>query len=183
MIFSKISSKNRFKFFFYRELFRFRFSFQQPKVQLPGGFASGMFGILTGEITRWQKRTFPDLVANIAPIDGKTYATTKEHQAPQHYINVVTTEVPGKTVFYQMTHTNRIANVPKDAAGQDQVPQAKWAFQISPMRVVITENSKRWFEFVTSMFGLMGGLYTAFHLLNRGAETVGTVVGKIMKSE
>jgi thiol-disulfide isomerase/thioredoxin len=159
-----------------------KFSFQQPK-PLSGGLGSSLFSVLPGELTRWQKRTFPDLVANIAPIDGRTFTTTKEHQAPQHYINVVTTEVPGKTVFYQMTHTNRIANVPKDAEGKDQVPQAKWAFEISPMRVVLTENSKRWFEFVTSMFGLMGGLYTAFHLLNRGAETVITVAGKIMKSE
>jgi len=116
-----------------------------------------------------------EMVHHITPLDGKTFIVDRFHEAPQHYLKVVSTHVQGKkNVFYQMTHTDRVRKLRKEAS--TGAPQARFTYDFSPMSVVVKVKSKRWYEFLTSLFAILGGTYTIVELTSGAVDTVGTAV-------
>ena len=86
------------------------------------------------------------------------------HQAPHHYIKVVSTifESWGFTKSYQMTHQHRNANINKQT-----VPQAKFSYDLAPVEVLISqERKKKWYDFFTGALAIVGGTYTVMGLLS-----------------
>jgi len=66
---------------------------------------------------RWAERQkIPqDMIAHIQPLDGKVFTVDRFHEAPQHYLKVVSTHVQGKgNAFYQMTHTDRFRRLRRE---------------------------------------------------------------------
>ena len=49
---------------------------------------------------------------------------------------------------------------------EDDIPEARFTYDISPMGVVISRKGKRWYEFVTSICALIGGTFTVVGLLS-----------------
>ncbi|CAE8650532.1 unnamed protein product, partial [Polarella glacialis] len=75
-----------------------------------------------------------EMVQHIAPLDGRSFYVEKFHEAPQHYLKVVSTKVQGKEqVFYQMTHTDRVRKL----VNKEKPPQARFFYDFSPMSVVV----------------------------------------------
>jgi hypothetical protein len=62
---------------------------------------------------------------------------------------------------YQMVSSSQIMQY-----SDDDVPQAVFAYDISPMAVAISYKSKRWYEFITSVCALIGGTFTVVGLLS-----------------
>lgn len=120
---------------------------------------------------------FPSyLLNNMMPLDGKSFSTKEHHQAPQHYLKVISTSLDfvGSQIAYQMTHSDRISTV--DSKGPEKgIPQAKFMYDLSPMSVKLKLKQKRWYEFVTSLCAIVGGFYTVAKLTSR---TILSVVGK-----
>jgi len=115
-----------------------------------------------------------DMLKHIQPLDGKDFAVERFHEAPQHYLKVVSTRVQGKSdVFYQMTHTDRTRKLSKTS---QKAPQARFSYDFSPMSVVVKDKSKRWYEFLTSLFAILGGTFTIMELTSGAVETVSTAV-------
>lgn len=115
-----------------------------------------------------------EMLKHITPLDGKTFIAERFHEAPQHYLKVVSTHVQGKQkVFYQMTHTDRVRKLSK---GSTKAPQARFSYDFSPMSVVVKERSKRWYEFLTSLFAILGGTFTIVELCSGAVETVSTTI-------
>lgn len=122
-----------------------------------------------------------DMVAHINPLDGKTFTAEHFHEAPQHYLKVVSTHVEGKKdVFYQMTHSDRVRKLKKRAGGTFVAPQARFSYDFSPMSVVVKVKSKRWYEFLTSLFAILGGTYTVMELLSGTVDTVSSTIKEAM---
>ena len=48
----------------------------------------------------------------------------------------------------------------------DEIPQARFSYDLSPMSVVISTKGKRWYEFVTSICALIGGTFTVVGLIS-----------------
>jgi len=46
------------------------------------------------------------------------------------------------------------------------IPEARFAYDLSPMAVVINRKGKRWYEFITSVCALIGGTFTVVGLLS-----------------
>jgi len=116
-----------------------------------------------------------DMLAHITPLDGKVFTVDRFHEAPQHYLKVVSTHVPGKdAVFYQMTHTDRVRRLRRET--MTGAPQARFTYDFSPMSVVVKAKSKRWYEFLTSLFAILGGTYTIVELCSGAVDTVHTAV-------
>jgi len=44
------------------------------------------------------------------------------------------------------------------------------------MSVVVKAKSKRWYEFLTSLFAILGGTFTIMELCSGAVDTVGTAV-------
>jgi len=115
-----------------------------------------------------------EMIGHINPLDGKKFIVERFHEAPQHYLKVVSTHVQGKdTAFYQMTHTDRTRRLKQD---QGMTPQARFTYDFSPMSVVVKAKSKRWYEFLTSLFAILGGTYTVVELCSGAVDTVQSTV-------
>lgn len=49
---------------------------------------------------------------------------------------------------------------------EEDVPEARFAYDLSPMSVTISKKGKHWYEFVTSICALIGGTFTVLGLLS-----------------
>mmetsp|Transcript_33110 Transcript_33110/g.87561 ORF Transcript_33110/g.87561 Transcript_33110/m.87561 type:complete len:471 (-) Transcript_33110:51-1463(-) len=120
-----------------------------------------------------------EMVTHITPLDGKAFIAERFHEAPQHYLKVVSTHVQGKSnIFYQMTHTDRVRKLRKES--NMGPPQARFSYDFSPMSVVVKTKSKRWYEFLTSLFAILGGTYTIVELCSGAVDTVQTTIKEAM---
>ena len=49
---------------------------------------------------------------------------------------------------------------------EEDVPEARFSYDLSPMAVVITRKGKKWYEFITSICALIGGTFTVVGLIS-----------------
>lgn len=104
------------------------------------------------------------------PMNDNMYVNLKQHQAFHHYMKVVSTHVErnsiqfhhtGSILAYQLVSSSQIMQY-----GNDDIPQAVFSYDLSPMAVSISYQSKRWYEFITSICALIGGTFTVVGLLS-----------------
>lgn len=113
-----------------------------------------------------------DMMGHLSPLDGKSFVVEQFHQAPQHYLKVVSTHIEGsKLPWYQISHADRVRKL--DPA---QVPQARFTYDFSPMAVRVKATHKPWYAFLTSLFAILGGTYTIMELTSGAVDTVSTAV-------
>merc|ERR1712060_870896 len=80
--------------------------------------------------------------------------------APHHFIKVVHTRFEASDIrSYQQTHQWSARPVPRKT-----VPQAKFSYDLSPVEVVIRKGDRRWYDFVTSIFAIIGGAFTVMSM-------------------
>jgi hypothetical protein len=124
--------------------------------------------------TNAARRKMPkEVVKHLDPLDGKSFTVERFHEAPCHYLKLVGTKLPDGPRFYQMTHSDRTRRLARD---KNIIPQARFTYDFSPLSVVLTQNQKRWYEFLTSVFAIMGGTYTVIELFSGTIDTVSMAV-------
>mmetsp|Transcript_89050 Transcript_89050/g.157747 ORF Transcript_89050/g.157747 Transcript_89050/m.157747 type:complete len:465 (+) Transcript_89050:83-1477(+) len=90
------------------------------------------------------------------PLKGKTFTVPKFHMAPHHYIKVVHTMFRAAGIrTYQQTHQWSARTVARHT-----VPQAKFSYDLAPVEVQVGQASRRWYDYVTSLFAIIGGAFT-----------------------
>merc|ERR1711972_655902 len=95
-----------------------------------------------------------------APLDGKTFAVSKFHMEPHHFIKVVHTRFETSNIrSYQQTHQWNVRAVKRKA-----IPQAKFSYDLSPVEVVVRRGQRRWYDFVTSVLAIVGGAFTVMSM-------------------
>ncbi len=116
-----------------------------------------------------------DVRQNIHPLDGKMFVNHEERMTHEHYVKVVSTHYKvgkaslfnsGDELGYQMATSNH--RYRSDPA----IPEAKFSFDLSPTAVVIIQGGKRWYEFVTSLCAIIGGLFTVISLFDGAVYSV-----------
>lgn len=122
---------------------------------------------LAKDVKRKVARLFPEYQAE-APLDGKTFVTHEYHSAVHHFSKIVSThfQVGGllsvkDVVGYQMLAQSQVMHY-----GVDDVPEARFAYDLSPMAVVVSSKSRRWYDFVTSCCAIIGGTFTVVGLID-----------------
>jgi len=109
----------------------------------------------------------PDEHQQFKPMDGKMYRTTSFHQAYHHYIKVVSTHLNMGTshansmVAYQFLEQSQI--VFYDA---ENVPEARFSYDLSPMSVVVQKEGRKWYDYLTSLCAIIGGTFTTLGLID-----------------
>jgi len=106
---------------------------------------------------------------SVTPLDGGTFITRDYHQAHHHYCNVVSThfEVGGmmtkvrQILGYQMLSQSQVMHY-----SETEVPEAKFSYDLSPMAVLLSSKSRRWYDFLTSVCAIIGGTFTVVGLLD-----------------
>jgi thiol-disulfide isomerase/thioredoxin len=93
---------------------------------------------------------------HVNPLDGKTFTVPKFHMAPHHFVKVVHTRFEASALrSYQLTHQWNVRAIQRKT-----IPQAKFSYDLSPVEVVVRKGDRRWYDFVTSIFAIVGGSFT-----------------------
>ena len=102
----------------------------------------------------------------ITPLNGNVYPTTEFHESYHHHIKLIATKIDGmkvgrrELVTYQMLANSQLAYY------DDKVtPEAKFAYDFSPIAVKYTFRSRRWYDYLTSIFAIIGGVFTVVGML------------------
>eukprot|EP01083_Nonionella_stella_P020772 57646_1 len=108
-----------------------------------------------------------DILKNVQPMKQSEFAAYKAHMAPQHYLNVIPTIFDDTVIVYQSTVQSHIADVaPTD------IPQARFSYQFSPMTIKVSTKGRPFYDFLTSVFAIVGGTYTFVSLVDRFWDTM-----------
>ena len=103
------------------------------------------------------------LPEKFSPMDGGEFVVVgAEHAVFHHYMKVVATHyrIGRKAMAYQILSTNQVM-----VYAEEDVPEAKFIYDISPMAVVVEENGRYFYEFITSLLAILGGTFTVVSLL------------------
>lgn len=114
-------------------------------------------------------KKFPEFSENIAPLDANVYLNKDFHQSYHHFSKVVSTHYEVDSMFsrknvvlgYQMLSQSQVMGY-----SEEDVPEAKFSYDLSPMAVVVTNKGRRWYDFITSLCAIIGGTFTVVGLVD-----------------
>lgn len=101
------------------------------------------------------------------PMDGTEFLTTKFHQAYHHYIKVVSTHLnmgsseANSMVTYQFLEQSQVVYY-----DEQNVPEARFSYDLSPMSVVVQKEGRKWYDYLTSLCAIIGGTFTTLGLID-----------------
>jgi len=101
------------------------------------------------------------------PLDAKPFIVLEQHKAYHHYIKIVPTNYElgkrwrSRFSAYQLLSTDQVMEY-----NVAEVPQARFAYDISPMAVVVRKEDRKWYDFLTSLCGIIGGTFTVVGLID-----------------
>eukprot|EP00483_Globobulimina_turgida_P001315 UN01317 len=110
-----------------------------------------------------------DILRNVQPMKQTEFTSYKAHMAPQHYLNVIPTIFDESVIVYQSTVQSHIADVKVS-----EIPQARFSYQFSPMTIKVSTKGRPFYDFLTSVFAIVGGTYTLVSLVDRFWDTMST---------
>lgn len=128
------------------------------------------FGDPIDENNRRSKRILkqvPSEHRQFAPMDGQSYITKDFHQAFHHYIKVVSTHLnmgrsaANSMMTYQFLEQSQIVYY-----DVQNVPEARFSYDLSPMSVVVEKEGRKWYDYLTSVSAIIGGTFTTLGLID-----------------
>jgi len=113
-----------------------------------------------------------EVTSKMTPMNGNIYTTQNLHESYHHYLKVVSTGVPNleNTKAYQIIPSSQLSYY-----RNDMVPEAKFVYDLSPISVSYRTSSRRWYEYMTSLFAIIGGVFTMVGLIE---STIQATVNK-----
>jgi hypothetical protein len=107
----------------------------------------------------------PGFEASTHPMDGNVYVTSELHQAHHHYLKLISTNLNS----YQVLQSSQLSYY-----RNDQVPEAKFIIDLSPISVTYTWRYRHWYDYVTSLMAIVGGTFTVVGMLVSGVRVATT---------
>mmetsp|Transcript_16683 Transcript_16683/g.37562 ORF Transcript_16683/g.37562 Transcript_16683/m.37562 type:complete len:467 (+) Transcript_16683:110-1510(+) len=114
-----------------------------------------------GEAPRQSMNALPsEYRRQVNPLDGRDFIVDKFHKAPNHFIKVVHTRFETTGIrSYQQTHQSSIRTLQRNT-----IPQAKFSYDLSPVEVVVSKGERRWYDFLTQVFAIIGGAFSVMSM-------------------
>merc|ERR1712238_551151 len=79
------------------------------------------------------------------------------------------------TNLYQILPNTQLSYYKKDI-----VPEAKFVYDLSPISVNYRKESRQWYQYITSLFAIIGGVFTMVGMIE---STIHSAVVKVKKSK
>jgi len=111
-----------------------------------------------------------DALKHVTPLDGQEFSTSSFHAAHEHHLRVVST-VTSSGVAYQFSHYGRLQRL-----NESVVPQARFHFDLEPFAIQVITEQKKWYDFVTSLLAILGGIFVVLRLLSMFSLSVVSVL-------
>jgi protein disulfide-isomerase-like protein len=102
-----------------------------------------------------------------SPMDSQVFNTKEYHQAFHHYIKVVSTHLnmgssaANSMLAYQFLEQSQIVYY-----DTENVPEARFSYDLSPMSVVVEKKGRKWYDYLTSLCAIIGGTFTTLGLID-----------------
>lgn len=131
-----------------------------------------------GEAARQTMNKLPaEYKRHVNPLDGREFVAEKFHMEPHHFIKVVHTRFENSGIrSYQQTHQWSVRMLPS----RKETPQAKFSYDLAPVEVVVSKGQRRWYDFVTSCFAIVGGAYTVMSMSAGMLKAATSTVKKLL---
>ena len=111
-----------------------------------------------------------DLKDRLSPMDGNVYVTNNLHEAHHHYIKVVSTyydDLGRVQHVYQLLQSSQMVYLP-----EDEVPEAKFQYDLSPIAVTFKTKNRQWYDYITSLMAIIGGAFTLVGMIESSIHAV-----------
>jgi len=105
------------------------------------------------------------------PMNGNAYVVHEFHQAHHHYIKLVSTNL----YSYQVVQNSQLVHYKID-----QVPEAKFILDLSPIAVTYHASKRHWYDYITSIMAIVGGTFTVVGMLDGILRTSANVAKKVV---
>ena len=106
------------------------------------------------------------------PMNGNVYITPKMHQAHHHYIKLVSTNL----YSYQVVQNSQMVHYT-----MDQVPEAKFVLDLSPIAVTYHATKRHWYDYVTHIMAIVGGTFTIVGVIDAMLRTAVHTTKKVVQ--
>jgi protein disulfide-isomerase-like protein len=109
----------------------------------------------------------PEEHRQFSPMDNMQFMTKEFHQAFHHYIKVVSTHLnmgssdTNSMTTYQFLEQSQIVYY-----DVNNVPEARFSYDLSPMSVVVEKEGRKWYDYLTSLCAIIGGTFTTLGLID-----------------
>lgn len=86
------------------------------------------------------------------------------HTTHEHYLKLVSTFYrlakfdASEVLGYRMTASNHFYN------SEPSVPDVRFSYDMSPTAAVVTRGGRRWYEFLTNLCAITGGVFVVFKM-------------------
>ena len=119
-----------------------------------------------------------------SPLNGKKFLSDEPHTTFEHHIKVVSTNYQltwAEVAGYQIQHTNHMYLIDEQRSPDDRegVPEARFSYELSPTAVAIRYGGRRWYEFITNLCAIIGGVFTVMGLLDRSIHGLWSKLHKV----
>ncbi|KAK8483069.1 hypothetical protein V6N11_049611 [Hibiscus sabdariffa] len=116
------------------------------------------------------KRLIPSHGRSHDKLNGRSFINDRDVDANvtiEHYLQVVKTEVVTKKSSRDHKTIEQYEYTAHSSLAQSvHIPVAKFHFELSPMQVLITEDSKSFSHFITNVCAIIGGVFTVAGILD-----------------
>uniref|UniRef100_A0A7S0G3I9 Thioredoxin domain-containing protein n=2 Tax=Rhodosorus marinus TaxID=101924 RepID=A0A7S0G3I9_9RHOD len=119
---------------------------------------------------------------DIDPFQKELFSSSAEHTSHEHYIKLVSTFYrlgkfgSSEVLGYRITASNHFYD------SEPSVPDVKFSYDMSPTAAVVTRGGRRWYEFLTNLFAIIGGFYVVMELTDglfyKAKQAIRTASGK-----
>jgi hypothetical protein len=120
-----------------------------------------------------------DIHSKLSPLNGNVYPTLDYHESYHHYLKLISTKVEGMELgTRQLCAYQMLANSQLALYGSDMTPEAKFAYDLSPISVTYSFRTRRWYDYMTSIFAIVGGVFTVVGMLEGSIHATTNVVNR-----
>lgn len=107
------------------------------------------------------------------PMDGNVYVNRDLHESYHHYIKLITTN----DRYFQQLQNTQLASYEKD-----EVPEAKFIIDLSPIAVRYRRESRPWYDYITSLMAIVGGTFTVVGFVEAGIRRAARTISSPRKA-
>jgi hypothetical protein len=121
----------------------------------------------------------PNVLSKINPMDDNVYVNYDLHESYHHYLKLVSTRVEGfQTGRRQLRMFQLMVNSQLSYYTTETIPEAKFAYDLSPIAVAYSTSSRRWYEYCTSIMAIVGGVFTVVGMIESSIQATVSSVNK-----
>eukprot|EP00252_Welwitschia_mirabilis_P004334 TRINITY_DN14664_c0_g1_i1.p1 TRINITY_DN14664_c0_g1~~TRINITY_DN14664_c0_g1_i1.p1 ORF type:complete len:484 (+),score=84.52 TRINITY_DN14664_c0_g1_i1:274-1725(+) len=135
---------------------------------------------LSSKMLNELERLSPHVGKNTDRLSGKQFIAEHDNVTIDHYLQLVKTEVLPYKAFKSTGSLEQYDYTAHSSMMQTTaVPVSRFHFELSPMQVLITENSKSFSHFLTNVCAIIGGVFTVAGIIDSMLHNVMRMLKKI----